>query len=761
MAERHTDNNKLTLAIRDLQVYYGESHAIQGVELTLDHGILSVVGRNGMGKTTLCNAIMGLTPSRSGSIRYHGKELRNRTPNVIANMGIGYVPQGRRIWPSLTVDEHLRLVVNSNDEASWTIERIYDTFPRLAERRSNGGSQLSGGEQQMLAISRALLRNPRLLIMDEPTEGLAPVIVQQVQSILLDIARDREFSILLIEQNIGVATTVSEKVAIMVNGRINRVMDAQELAADRALQQQLLGVGRQDAEARALPTATDQGSAEQMRRTDQPETDATASGASTVHYHHAPRSSSQASQASAANHHLRPLLSNVPNRWGTPNTATPASANTSTIRPAPEALSKPIRLSIAEQMGKTAIVAGTFDTKSTELAFIRDQLRRLGITTRTVDLSTSRQNSRTDVTPNEIASCHPRGSAGVFTGDRGSAVTAMSEAFTVWISRQRDIGGVISAGGSGGTSLVAPALRSLPVGMPKLIISTVASSDVGPYVGASDITMMYSVTDVQGINAISRDILRNGASALAGMINAAPTAQQRQADLAAANPAVGITMFGVTTLCVQAVVKRLEASLDCVVFHATGTGGRAMEKLVDAGQLGAVLDLTTTELADMHVGGVFPADQDRMGAIIRTKIPYVGSVGALDMVNFASRNTVPAQFSQRNLHVHNSNVTLMRTSVEENRWIGQWLGERLNQMTGPVRFLLPEGGVSILDAPGQPFYDPAANAALFDAIESTFKAAGNRKLIRVAANLNDPAFVEQAVQSLAEIYKPPLSTRSA
>ena len=206
-------------------------------------GALSVVGRNGMGKTTLCNAIMGLVRASSGSIRFAGEELIGRAPADIARLGIGYVPQGRRLWRSLTVDEHLRLVAGER-RGAWTIERIYDTFPRLAERKSNAGSQLSGGEQQMVAISRALLLNPRLLVMDEPTEGLAPVIVAQVDDILVRLAEDGEIAVLVIEQKIGVATEVAETVAIMVNGRINRLIDSRELAADRELQERLLGVGR-------------------------------------------------------------------------------------------------------------------------------------------------------------------------------------------------------------------------------------------------------------------------------------------------------------------------------------------------------------------------------------------------------------------------------------------------------------------------------------------------------------------------------------
>ena len=230
------------LEIRDLNVFYGQSHALQGVDMVLQSGVHSVVGRNGMGKTTLCKAIMGLEPIASGTISYGGQAINGRSPTEIARMGVGYVPQGRRLWRALSVDEHLRLVEKRS--GVWTIQRIYGTFPRLAERRSNLGSQLSGGEQQMLAIARALLLNPRLLIMDEPTEGLAPVIVQQVEDMIIRLGEEGDIDVLMIEQNIGVACAVALDVAIMVNGRINRVMDAGRLASDRDLQQALLGGGR-------------------------------------------------------------------------------------------------------------------------------------------------------------------------------------------------------------------------------------------------------------------------------------------------------------------------------------------------------------------------------------------------------------------------------------------------------------------------------------------------------------------------------------
>ncbi|HWA41920.1 MAG TPA: ABC transporter ATP-binding protein, partial [Hypericibacter adhaerens] len=230
------------LVVQDLHVYYGPSHVLQGVDINLPSGVFAIVGRNGMGKTTLCRTIMGLTPATRGSIKVHGQELLGRAPNDIVNAGVGYVPQGRRVWPSLTVDEHLRLAARSGRKGTWTVERIYEAFPRLTERKRNGGGQLSGGEQQMLAIGRALLANPSLLVMDEPTEGLAPVIVQQVERMLRRLADEGEISVLLIEQNIGVATQVASRVGIMVNGRLLREMPAAELAADRELQQRLLGM---------------------------------------------------------------------------------------------------------------------------------------------------------------------------------------------------------------------------------------------------------------------------------------------------------------------------------------------------------------------------------------------------------------------------------------------------------------------------------------------------------------------------------------
>jgi uncharacterized protein (UPF0261 family) len=324
----------------------------------------------------------------------------------------------------------------------------------------------------------------------------------------------------------------------------------------------------------------------------------------------------------------------------------------------------------------------------------------------------------------------------------------MAVAFEEFVMRRRDLGGLIAAGGSGGTALATRAMRRLPIGVPKVMVSTVASGDVKPYVGPSDICMMYSVTDVSGINRISEKVLANAAHALAGMVAfSRPPASAEQLG----KPALGLTMFGLTTPCVQAVCKQLEADYDCLVFHATGTGGQSMEKLVDSGLLAGVLDLTTTEIADLLGGGVLAAGPERLDAIARARVPYVGSCGALDMVNFWAMDTVPAPFRHRRLHPHNQNVTLMRTTAEECAAIGRFIADKLNRMEGPVRFLVPEGGVSSLDAPGAPFWDPAADRALFDALTAGMRPGPNRRLVRLPQNINDPVFADAVVAAFDEI----------
>lgn len=328
--------------------------------------------------------------------------------------------------------------------------------------------------------------------------------------------------------------------------------------------------------------------------------------------------------------------------------------------------------------------------------------------------------------------------------DRGTAVAAMGEAFARFLASRHDVAAVIGLGGGGGTSIVTAGMRALPYGVPKLMVSTLASGDVAPYVDVSDIAFMPSVTDMVGLNGLSRVILHNAAQAIAGMARTPAVA-------GAGKPSLGLTMFGVTTTCVMAIVEKLKADYDCMVFHATGTGGRTMEKLADSGLLAGVLDITTTEVCDLLFGGVLPATQDRFGAIARTRLPYVGSVGALDMVNFWAVDTVPTAFKGRNLYRHNPNVTLMRTTAEECRQIGEWIGGRLNACEGEVRFLIPEKGVSALDIEGGAFFDPQADAALFDAIERTVTQTARRRIIRLPLHINDPAFAHAAAETFLSI----------
>ncbi len=727
------------LVIEGLDVHYGRAHALQGVSLQLDRGVQGIVGRNGMGKTTLCNAVTGLVPA-AGSIRLAGEELLGLSPNQITQRGIAYVPQGRRVWPSLTVDETLRLVARHKRE----IDRVYTLFPRLAERKGNGGGQLSGGEQQMLAIGRALLLGPRLLVMDEPTEGLAPVIVEHVAQSLRTLAAEGEISILLIEQNLGVALEVADTIGVMVNGRIAHQMPAATLAADRALQEQLLGVRSGGHELEAEPEAA------------APAAPAASDGPVQVYTVRRAHGDGAPSLDD-----LAPRTVGSVNRWGTASAPAPtADAAPQTGSPSPAtaprsaaAAAKVLEFPVAATSGRAAYVAGTFDTKARELFFLRQCLERLGLRVVTVDLSTSGRPSPASVHPREVARHHPDGESAVFSGDRGSAVSAMALAFERYVLTRRDLGGIISAGGSGGTSLATPAMRALPIGVPKVMVSTMASGDTRPYVGPSDLCMMYSVTDVQGINRISEKVLANAAHALAGMVTHPP------AESTITRPALGLTMFGVTTPCVQAVTKRLEADYDCLVFHATGVGGQSMEKLAGSGLLAGVIDVSTTEVADEIVGGTLSAGPTRLDVFAQHALPYVGSCGALDMVNFGAFESVPERFRSRRLYRHNPTVTLMRTTVDECRAIGEFIAGKLNAMTGPVRFLIPEGGVSAIDRPGQPFHDPDADRMLFGTIETLFRPGPQRRLQRLPLHVNDEAFADALVAAWREVSALPSSTQ--
>lgn len=391
-------------------------------------------------------------------------------------------------------------------------------------------------------------------------------------------------------------------------------------------------------------------------------------------------------------------------------------------------------------MDSAVYAVATMDTKGEELAFVAQCLRNAHVRVKMVDVGTQHDPAVTpDVSRREVMG----GKDVPQSQDRGTAVTAMGEALRGYLRKECQAGrvaGVIGIGGSGGTALITAALRALDIGLPKLMVSTVASGNTAPYVDCSDITMMYSVVDVAGLNQVSEKILANAAHAMAGMVSHFVAARETR-------PTLAMTMFGVTTPCVTAVREQLEAQgYDCLVFHATGTGGRAMERLVESGLIGGVLDITTTEVADEIVGGVFPAGPHRFEALLRSRVPLVLSLGAVDMVNFGGIESVPAKFRERRLHVHNAQVTLMRTTEEENREIARWIAKKLNTSTAPLKLLIPEKGVSLLDSPGQPFHDPAADAALFAELEIQVQQTDQRQIVRIPHHVNDPEFSRALVE---------------
>jgi uncharacterized protein (UPF0261 family) len=398
----------------------------------------------------------------------------------------------------------------------------------------------------------------------------------------------------------------------------------------------------------------------------------------------------------------------------------------------------------------TVVLVGTLDTKGHEYAYLRERIHALGASTVLVDAGVlGEPQVPADVTREEVARAGGADHAELArAGDRGEAMTAMGRGAGAVLERLHADGrlqGTASVGGSGNASVAAAAMRALPVGVPKLIVSTLAAGDTRPYVGASDVTMMYSVVDIAGINRISARILGNAAGAIAGMAGApAPPVEEDRALVAA-------TMFGVTTPCVDHARARLEElGYEVIVFHATGTGGRSMEALAHAGYFAGVLDATTTELADELVGGVLSAGPDRLEAVGAAGIPQVVSLGALDMVNFGPRDTVPERFAGRTLHVHNPTVTLMRTTAEENARLGRTIACKLNGAASPTVLFVPLGGVSAIDIDGQPFRDHDADAALFEALRADIDPERVEVQER-PEDINDPGFARAMADRLHEL----------
>lgn len=404
---------------------------------------------------------------------------------------------------------------------------------------------------------------------------------------------------------------------------------------------------------------------------------------------------------------------------------------------------------------------GTLDTKGRELGFVRDLLRAAGVETCIVDAGSLGEPSIPADVPREAVFAAAGAALDEVrrAGDRGRAVQTAAAGVAELIAAHHAAGrvqGVLALGGSAGTTIGTAAMRRLPLGVPKLMVSTMASGQVRPYVGHKDIVMLNSVVDISGLNRISRLILGQAARAMAGMValSNSQAVARVVADASAAGdrPLIAATMFGVTTPCVEHARAILEAAgYEVLVFHANGTGGQAMESLIADGLIAGVLDITTTELADELVGGVLSAGPDRLTAAGKMGIPQVISVGATDMVNFGAPETVPAEFRGRLFYQHNPTVTLMRTTVDENRAIGAEIGRKAAAAKGPTRVLLPLRGVSAIDAPGKPFEDEAARAALFDEIRAQGASA---EVIERSEHINDPGFAEFAAATLLKLLNP-------
>lgn len=401
---------------------------------------------------------------------------------------------------------------------------------------------------------------------------------------------------------------------------------------------------------------------------------------------------------------------------------------------------------------RMVVMLGAYDTKAVEYAYLRQRIVERGHAVLAINTGVL---GETDLFPIDISAEQVAQAGGGKLSelrqsrDRGLAMKTMAQGAATILAKlwsEKKFNGAIGMGGTGGSSVVCTGFRALPLGVPKVCLSTAAAGDVSGYVGVKDIIMMPSIVDVAGLNRISRLMIARAADALCGMVEGNDPALS-----ADDKPLIAASMFGNTTACVDACREALSADYEVLVFHATGTGGRTMESLVDEGLIAGVLDITTTEWADTLCGGVFDAGPDRLSAPGRQGIPHLIVPGCVDMVNFGSPQSVPAKYRQadRLFYEWNPNVTLMRTSVEENQRMGRIFAEKANAASGPVAVLIPLRGVSILDGDGQLFCDRQADQAMFDAIRSHLKA--DIPLVEVDANINDPAFVNKAVEMMQEL----------
>jgi uncharacterized protein (UPF0261 family) len=401
------------------------------------------------------------------------------------------------------------------------------------------------------------------------------------------------------------------------------------------------------------------------------------------------------------------------------------------------------------------LLIGTLDTKGVEFAFVRDLIQQAGLATLVIDAGVQgTPHFAADVPREQVFAAAGTTLAAVQKeADRGKAIETAARGvrkIALDLFAAGKVAGVLGLGGSAGTTIATAAMRALPFGVPKLMVSTLASGQVKPYVGVRDILMMHSVVDISGLNRISRTVLTNAAHAMIGMVRH-PTIH-REPQASAGRPLVAMTMFGVTTPCVEAARKIVEeAGFEVLVFHATGTGGQTMESFIADGLIAGVLDITTTELADELVGGILSAGRDRLTAAGLRGLPQVISLGALDMVNFGPPDTVPEKFRDRRFYQHNPTVTLMRTTPDENDRLGKEIAEKASAAKGPTAVLIPQGGVSAIDAPGKPFHWPEADTALFQSLRNWLSP--HVELVERPEHINDPTFAEAAAETLLRLMK--------
>lgn len=616
------------LEIKSLNVYYGASHALQGVDLKLSKGVLSVVGRNGMGKSTLCKAIMGIVPVASGTISFGGKVLAGKTPAEIARLGIGYVPQGRRLWRSLTVDEHLQLV--ARDNGSWSIERIYDSFPRLAERKSNGGAQLSGGEQQMLAIGRALLLNPKLLVMDEPTEGLAPVIVSHVEDMLLKLADEGEIDVLVIEQNIGVATNVAENVAVMVNGRVSRMAVASELASDRELQQRLLGVGQHSHDGDIEN--------EQTSETAMVNTDMVAQPYTNDGY----------------------TLGRI-TRWSNLAPADKAPPNTG--------------LTNETRLGEVLLLAD-MDRYADEIPELSKILRKSGHNVTTIDISTARGHvSSADIPSHQLAAWHPSGAAGIFDGRKSDARLGISEALGRLLAQSVNVKGIMAVLDFGDLITIAPVIVDRFVDIPVVVVSEGCALDLGNKHLAGNLVLM----SAHGREARFRTS-RAAVAALDNLMNAdGPRSSKAQT-----GAPVGLIVGLASNDLARSVRTHLHRNYPCNEMASNRGGMLATSEMLRQGQISAIVDLDQSDVSSRIYGGASDAVSNRTELLCRQGSPYFAILSGGEALYQRATDAEEPRLSRSPV------ISIRKLNRSEAETVGRAIAADFEAVKSDVTFIIPK-----------------------------------------------------------------------